>query len=199
MSFNKKLVIKLGIFISFCSSFSTAFAGSTGGGSMTYSIGGATSIPTLSGTMLIVLSLLLFAVAVRVAKQKNSGVNKLFVTLLGVGSISLITGGAQIVSEADAGWYPSLPLNTNSTSGEVELFSSYNAFTNENVAITTINSITPPPGYTCGPVPAITKPAEKLTTAAAPPPVSSETCSVGLQINNLDGCDLYCFAEFSSE
>jgi hypothetical protein len=85
-----------------------------------------------------------------------------------------------------------LPLNTSSTSGAAELYPGYNRFTNENGAITTINMITPPSGETCGPVPAITKPAEKLTTAAAPPPVSSETCSVGLQINNLDGCDLYC-------
>ena len=100
---------------------SSVFAGSSPEtlGSMTYRIQSATGIPTLSGTMLLVLSLLLLAVAVRVAKQKDSGANKFFIALLGVSALSMGGGGIKLVSDADAVSYIvllPLPINPGTNS-----------------------------------------------------------------------------------
>lgn len=58
-------------------------------------------IPTLSGTMLVILSLLLFVVALRVAKQKNG--SNFFISLIGV--FALVSGGSgiKLVTDAHAG------------------------------------------------------------------------------------------------
>ena len=62
---------------------------------------GATSVPSLSGSMLVILSLLLFAVAFRLTKQ-NKAVNKLFISLLGVGMIISAGSGFKLISDAQA-------------------------------------------------------------------------------------------------
>jgi len=62
---------------------------------------GATSVPSLSGSMLVVLSLLLFAVAFRLTKQ-NKTVNKFFITLLGVGMVVSMGSGVKLISKAQA-------------------------------------------------------------------------------------------------
>ncbi|MGK0271209.1 MAG: hypothetical protein ACI88H_001866 [Cocleimonas sp.] len=77
-------------------SANSAFAA---GGSVTFTR--PTSVPTLSGTMLILLSLLLFVVALRTTKQKN--MNKLFITLLGTGVLVTAGSGVKLVSNANAG------------------------------------------------------------------------------------------------
>ncbi len=76
----------------------TAFA--TGA---TITINSSVSVPTLSSAMLIVLSLLLFVVAFKIAKQKNNSASKLFVSLLGVSAIVLGGGGVKLISEVSAG------------------------------------------------------------------------------------------------
>ena len=83
---------------------SSAFAT---GGQITFTIQGApinpTAVPTLSGTMLVILSLLLFAVAFRIAKQKNTRAGKFFIALLGVTAIASGSGGVKLVSDTYAG------------------------------------------------------------------------------------------------
>ena len=66
---------------------------------------GATSVPSLSGSMLVVLSLLLFAVAFRLTRQ-NKTVNKFMISLLGVGIIVTAGSGIKLISEAKAGLVP---------------------------------------------------------------------------------------------
>ncbi|KAG1694708.1 hypothetical protein GQR58_006704 [Nymphon striatum] len=156
-------------------------------GTMTYSSVGATGIPTLSGTMLIVLSLLLFAVAFRVAK--NNGAGKMFVTLLGVSALFLGSGGIKLVSDAEAlmGVSLPLPLNLGPNTGQVDIFQGYNIFKNENPNTVTIQALTAA-GYDCRDPFASAKP----TTAAAPPPI--QVCQAGVQLPNSAECEVYCEA-----
>jgi len=58
------------------------------------------SIPTLSSSMLIVLSLLLMIVAFRVAKQKGS--KKFFMVLMGASILMASSGGIKLVSDIQA-------------------------------------------------------------------------------------------------
>lgn len=93
---NKSTIIKSLMFSAVALSGSSVFAVSVNGSV------GATSVPSLSGSMLVVLSLLLFAVAFRVSKQ-NKAVNKLFITLLGVGMVVSAGSGIKLISDVTAG------------------------------------------------------------------------------------------------
>jgi len=180
MKFLQTLFSKLSV-TSLLSIFATssAFAGATG--TMTYSIA-STSIPTLSGSMLIVLSLLLFVVAFKVSRQKKSTMNKLFVTMLGVTALSIgsSSGGIKLVSDAGAPpiMIVDLALNLTSTTGEVSVFQRTNIFKNPNAETLTITGITPPTDSFC-------------ENAITPPPVM---CSVSLQLPYLAQCQLSCTA-----
>ncbi len=83
-------------------STSNVFANHVGGHIV---VGGSTPnpIPTLSGGMLVLLSLLLFVVALRISKQNNVKVNKFFMTLFGVIILSTSGNGFKLISEAKAG------------------------------------------------------------------------------------------------
>jgi len=99
-----KFSILTGI-ISFLTLFSSnVFAGT--GGTLVYAPVNTTvdptSVPTLSGIMLVFMSLLLFAVGYRVAKQKNSKAGKLFMTLICVGALASGIGGAKMINEVTA-------------------------------------------------------------------------------------------------
>ncbi len=98
MKFFQKVVVKLSaVSALFLLPFS-AFAGS---GTIVFGPVDPSAIPTLSSTMLIVLSVLLVLVAFRVSKQKGSG--KLLVTLLGASVLMASTGGIKLVSDLEAG------------------------------------------------------------------------------------------------
>lgn len=159
-------------------------------GTMTYRIG-ATGIPTLSGTMLIVLSLLLFAVAFRVARQKGAG--KMFATLIGITALSMGGGGIKLVSDAEAlmGVSLPLPLNLGPTTGEVDIFEGYNIFRNENTNTVSIQTLTAPDHQCLDPFPIDARPA----TAAAPPPI--QVCGPGVQLPNLAECHVNCIPNAS--
>ena len=95
LSSKLRLVAILSVFAT-----SSAFAGSPFGGAMV-KIAATTSVPTLSGTMLLLLSLLLFVVAFRVAKQKsNSG--KFFIMLIGASALLAAGNGVKLISEVQA-------------------------------------------------------------------------------------------------
>ncbi len=80
------------------------------GATVTFNLPGPASIPTLSGTMLILLSVLLCMVAYRTAKQKNTNSNKLFITVLGAGFLVSASSGVKLVSDAHAGGPPLTPI-----------------------------------------------------------------------------------------
>lgn len=92
------------IFFTLLNLSNNALAGTAGGGgTITFTpVSTATSIPTLSGTMLIVLSLLLFVVAARISKQKVGGSGKFFSIALGFAVLVSITGGVKVISDSHA-------------------------------------------------------------------------------------------------
>jgi hypothetical protein len=101
---------KLAVFVVLVLSSSSVFAA---GGTVIFSAASPTAVPTLSGWMLIVLSLLLFAVAVKVSRQKgSSNAGKFFLLLLGVGVLSSGTGGVKLVTDVNAGGAPIIAINT---------------------------------------------------------------------------------------
>ncbi len=80
--------------------FASAFAAN---GTLVYApVVAPAAIPTLGGTMLIVLSLLLFAASFKLAQQKRSSVKHFVVSLLAVGTLLSATGGVKLVSDAQA-------------------------------------------------------------------------------------------------
>ena len=101
---------------------STAFAGSPG---ITYygHINHQEAVPTLSGMMLIVLSLLLVIVAIRVANQKSKQASKFFITLLGVTALASGINGVKIISSVEA-LQPSVSLNDDSAGNHTVNFTS---------------------------------------------------------------------------
>lgn len=94
-------------------STTSAFAA---GGTVTFTQGSPTGIPTLSGYMLILLSVLLCVVAFRTAKQKKSNINKLFITLIGTGVLVTAGSGVKLVSDVQAGGYTISFTNSNTAS-----------------------------------------------------------------------------------
>lgn len=167
---------------------------------------GTQGIPTLSGTMLVVLSLLLFAVAARVAKQKKSNINKMLVTLLGIGSLSMITGGMQIITKADAALHGALidkAIILESMLGEssIELdfgnpasAGGYNLFSNQNPDVV-VSIIRIENGEFCGDTPDNTyftdEPSAEGGSTRTPVP-DNQTCSAGITLGNGASCDITC-------
>lgn len=125
------------------------------GGDVNFSINGVNAIPTLSGTMLILLSLLLFVVAMRVAKNKNGTGAKFFVMMIGTAAISMSVGGFKVVSSVHAGF--ASVLTPFDDSGSVEVLASPPGdiaplfLVNEDFPTgITINSVVARPGFLCG-------------------------------------------------
>lgn len=107
MKYLNKIAFKL-IAIAFL--FAVTNSAFATGGSVTFTSPNSASIPTLSGSMLILLSVLLCVVAYRTAKQKNANINKLFITLLGTGVIFSAGSGIKLVSDANAGGPPPITI-----------------------------------------------------------------------------------------
>lgn len=127
--------------------FSSAMAGNVG--TLVYAPAAApAAIPSLSGTMLIVLCLLLVAVSFRIAKQKNSGTNHFVIALLGAGALISAGGGMKLISDAHA-------LTTHTMvagGGSLPVFNNdLNTYSNRSGVDQVINSINlpPPNGTTC--------------------------------------------------
>lgn len=91
---------KLSILATLGLSSSSVFA--TGATVTFFSAANPTSVPTLSGTMLVVLSLLLFVVALKISQQKGGRAGKFFVMLLGLGALISGSGGLKLFSDLQA-------------------------------------------------------------------------------------------------
>ena len=106
----QRMFSRLAVFTVLFLSSSSVFAA---GGTVTFTAANPTAVPTLSGWMLIVLSLLLFSVAVKVSRQKgSSNAGKFFLLLLGVGVLSSGTGGVKLITEVNAGGATLVTINT---------------------------------------------------------------------------------------
>lgn len=155
MTIFKALFSKLSI-ITLLSTILTSSAFATGG-QITFTIQGApidpTAVPTLSGTMLVILSLLLFTVAFRIAKQKNASAGKFFIALLGVSAIASGSSGIKMISEVNAGGggttIPSLDVNSTSFSQRL-VTENYYTFSNPDSNPTLTILIEPDEDSTCG-------------------------------------------------
>ncbi len=100
MNLLTKILFRLSAILAITTSASTVYAGSNG--SITFAPANVdpTAVPTLSSYMLIILSVLLFAVAFRVSKQK--GADKFFVFILSASVLMAGTGGVKLVSDLKA-------------------------------------------------------------------------------------------------
>lgn len=111
---------------------------------------GPSAIPTLSTTMLIVLSLLLFTVAFKISKQKNSTMGKTFVTILGASAILAMGSGVKMITEADAGGGPPITALTSTNNPPVRIEQCTGIdFANDAGIDITIASIVVDPGSVC--------------------------------------------------
>lgn len=109
---------------------SNVFAGGAGVGSIVYGSGTSTPVPTLGGSALIVLALLLAVVAFRILRtQQHKGVN-LVVALTAVTALASGVGGVRLVSDAHA-IIPVASVDMDSESGgTAALFPGINEVTN---------------------------------------------------------------------
>lgn len=155
----------------------TAYASVPSTGSVAY--GPTTAVPSLTGNMLIVLSLLLLVVAFKMTRQKNS--NKLFVTLVSTAALLSATGGFKVISDVDAGGDVIFLSNP---SGDIVTFAEGGSFTftNNSGVVQQIKIITEPP--TEGGCP-------NLPSAGGERPVTNE-CSPGMILNNGQVCNIDC-------
>lgn len=71
-----------------------------GGGTVTF---GANAVPTLSGTMLVILSLLLLVVAIKIARRNDNTYNKFLVGAIGVSALLGATSDVKVLSDVQAG------------------------------------------------------------------------------------------------
>lgn len=100
MGFTKTYLTTLSsVFALLSLSTSSVFAGSNG--QIIFAPVDPSAIPTLSSTMLIVLSLLLVAVAFRVSKNKESNSSKFLVAIIGAAAL-FTGGGVKLVSDLKA-------------------------------------------------------------------------------------------------
>ncbi len=145
-------------------------------------------IPTLSGSMLVLLSLLLFIVAYRISKQKDTAKSKLFISLLGVTALTVGAGGVKLISEVDAGVDAVVPLDS---SGSITLASGFNLFVNndfpEGITIIDIVSDGPPTPSFCGVPPAAPE------VAARHDGPGPHVCEAGLVLTQGEECAIQCF------
>ncbi len=173
----QKLVVKLSAVSALFLLTLPAFAGS---GSVTLAPLDPSAIPTLSSTMLIVLSVLLMLVAFRVSKQKSSG--KFMVALLGASVVMASTGSVKLVSDLRAG---NSVLVTMPEGQTVDIFSDeFNIIINQSGVVQRVVDIVEP--GSCGNFP-----------RAEVHGISTPDCEIGLILQpeggeNLQSCLVDC-------
>ena len=132
----------------------------------------ASSVPSLTGSMLIVMSLLLAAVAYRMFRQGGSNGSKFLLLLLGGGILVSGASGVKLISDA----YAAVSHSLGNPAGGVEPISSgdNNIYTNTSGVDLRIQSVTPPAG--------------------CPNPVSASRCDAGDVLLNTEQCSVECTA-----
>lgn len=153
-----------------------------------FSLLNPTAVPTLSGMMLLVLSLLLFVVAFKVSKQKSANTGKYFIALIGVTALVSSIGGTKLITDVQAGG--PTPLVLSGSTGSVNLNpDGFSFFVNEDSQNRTYvaGSFTNPAGSIC----TVEFPISRPPTLAAPV-YSAHLCTEGTQIPTNGVCAFNC-------
>lgn len=155
---------------------SEALAG--GPGNIVFS--SASTIPTLSGTMLVALGLILGFTAIKVMRNNSHNNTAFLVAALSSGAILSTTSGIKVVSSVNASAVAAVPITKDV---QIPLNPGDNTYHNSSSQSVFVKNITPPGSFTC-------------STAALVPPnppgVPSPRCTVGLTIAANDYCSLSC-------
>ena len=164
-------ITAVSLFIS-SSAFAVAFGGKIVFGSP------ASEIPTLSGSMLIIMSLLIAAIAYQLINNtENKSNHKLIISLLIVGLISFGTGSIKLINHAYAG----TPVYTLLVAGgEIDIRYGIQNYQNQTGILAEIKSITMSGGGAA-------------CDGGAPTPIANE-CVVGRILANLETCVINCVA-----
>jgi hypothetical protein len=129
---------------------SNVFAGGSSVGSIVYGSGGS-AVPTLGGSALIVLAILLAVIAFRIMRtQQHKGVN-LVVALTAITAIASGVGGVHLVSEANAAPGGVVVDLSSAGGGTVQVFLGLNYVVNRTNVPLQILDITIAPGCAIGP------------------------------------------------
>ena len=127
------------------------FAQVQGGGVMVITANttaGATAVPTLSGSMLIVVSLLVAAFGYRIISKSNHHSKTMLIALVTAGTLGFSLSGAKLINDSYAGT-PVVPVLPNTSNIIIEY--GLQEYENQTGAPYTIQSITKnPDGSACG-------------------------------------------------
>ena len=153
-----------------------------GTGSITYvplnvpPIVGANNIPTLSGTMLMILSMILMAVVYKTSKQNDSNGSNFFLAIISVTALVSGTTGISLISDVEAE-STSISSFFSKPDGDTLTFNDNTLVTFQNSSGVTqkITGIIAPPNSGCG-----------------SPEEFRPTCSISLVIENGQSCSIRC-------
>ncbi len=164
--------------------FSSVFAGTSG--VLVYAPV-ASNIPTLSGTMLIILSLLLVAVSFRIAKQKDSGAKHFVITILGVGALISASGSVKLFSDA----YAAMSYEMKAAGGQLPVAPlDLNIYNNNSNVAQKISKITLPTDTSS------TASAVVIVTPSLcpdnPPQAPAIRCKEGMTVQHGENCVIDC-------
>lgn len=170
----------------------SVYAGTPSGpvGSVDYSPLSIASVPTLGGSLLIILALLMALIAFHKFRQHVTQGMPMAVAILAGGALVMAGGGVKIISGAQAApSYVSVDMNDPNggslllvannlpSQGDIEWSEQFRLTNQSNVTlrITAIESTAP--GISCG----------------NPPFPTTEACAVGQPLESSDFCNVVCF------
>lgn len=132
---NSLSIFTLGILVSEAASSQT-------GGTVTYGPS-STPVPALSGSLLIVLAVVMAVVAVRLLKSRPDGRLNSWVVALGAAVLVSTLGGVKLISDSYAG--PSIEELTNASGGQVTVGEGTTRIVNTSLVPLQILSLSPTP------------------------------------------------------
>ncbi len=137
-----------------------------------------TEVPTLSSSMLIIMSLLIAALAYRLLKKNDHKPTQMIISLFAIGILSFGYGGVKLVDNVNAaGMVTALPLTTAFT---INLETGDHEYTNDLGFEVKVISMTGTPGpFECA-------------IPSAFPSIINPQCTVGLTIANGSSCGFNC-------
>lgn len=149
-------------------------------GQITYGPLTATPIPTMSGTMLIVLSLLMATFGYRLVRQKeNDTSRKLILSLIGLGTLAFSMTGVKLINDVQAVGYPTAPQSLVTNSGSADIYdNTFNVYTNDTGSAILIKTKVTNPG--------------KCTVVQPDDPVIPECAAGTTTLENGEKCRVAC-------
>jgi hypothetical protein len=174
-----------------------SWAGLESPGTITFEPLNASSIPTLGGTMMILLAALLAFIAFRSVRASGGrgSAGVLLVGALAAGSLASGVGGFNLLRDAIASGATGIITPTGPFTFDIQPFQ-FNQYTNESGGTLRIVEIVPPKGE--GTCPALEAPVSISELNAAAMPVGVE-CEVDNQLANTMLCFIDCTSNTPSD